>query len=146
MMRKLCTKTDNEEAYREAEAETVAKDLGLNLVEAPANVLMCDLDDKPSMDLFWERFGDLEELDAVIGKPLITTSKSGKKHGYIRLKQEFSPLERIGLQAVLGSDNKREFLSVRRVLGDLRDVASVLFETDEEIDKVRAFIRPATDF
>lgn len=137
----------HDEAYKERDPAKVAEDLGLNLVESASDLLLCDLDTPESVKVFWDRFGDLEEIpDLIKGKPLLTISKSGKKHGYVRLARELNELERIGLQAVLGSDTKREALSVQRSIGKTRDGASVLFETDEEINRVRAFIRPATDF
>lgn len=44
-----------------------------------------------------------------------TTSKSGNKHIYVRLEKPITATERLVFQAALGSDPKREILSLARL-------------------------------
>lgn len=60
-----------------------------------------------------------------------TMSKSGNTHLYIRFHNAFTDLERVALQAALGSDPVREALSVLRHQRQPKQVVSCLFETEE---------------
>lgn len=75
-------------------------------------------------------------------RPLKTVSKSGKWHVYLKLRRGLTALERIALQAVLGSDLKRELFSAIRVEID-NENPSVLFETPAEAERVRAWMSEA---
>lgn len=69
---------------------------------------------------------------------LVTPSKSGGEKQHIRVFLPFNvePVERIALQAALGSDGVRELLSLRRVRGD--DPHPTLFaETPEMMKTIR---------
>lgn len=44
-----------------------------------------------------------------------TTSKSGNMHVYIKMDRKLTPVERVALQACLGSDRHRELLSMLRI-------------------------------
>ncbi len=60
---------------------------------------------------------------------LVTVSQSGKgKHIYLHLSDFVNPLERIAIQAVLGSDPLKEALSLCRYRKQC-EVPTVLFET-----------------
>ncbi len=63
-----------------------------------------------------------------------TTSKSGNRHAYVTLKgfPDLTPMARIALQAVLGSDPKRELLSILHVLRQDGIPPTVLYEVPEK--------------
>ena len=73
--------------------------------------------------------------------PRITLSKSGNKHVRITLPISVGPLERIALQAMLGSDPKREILSVF-ALRDGETTPTVLFEKPDYESTVIAASKP----
>jgi hypothetical protein len=131
----------NDDPYKTAEA------LGLDVVLPEPNELFIDLDD-PADELQLQTMldvlnGKASFDDAVMhGKsdsdPLLetvetkrTTSKSGNTHVYLKVsaKTPLSDIERIALQACLGSDRKRELLSALRILLSLDRPATVFFET-----------------
>lgn len=67
---------------------------------------------------------------------LRTVSKSGKQHIYYRLNRDLDRMERIILQAALGSDRVREFLGMMRCqLGS--EVDTVMFETPGQAELVK---------
>lgn len=71
----------------------------------------------------------------ILKSSLRTTSKSGKQHIYYRFNRELDRMERLLIQAALGSDRVREFLGmVRATSGADEDTA--LFETLNESQKV----------
>lgn len=59
---------------------------------------------------------------------LYTTSKSGNRHAYIKCSNPVGDMQRVALQAALGSDPVKEALSVLR-LNLESTAANVLFET-----------------
>ena len=97
------------------------------VVNRPDNyTLQLDLDDAAAEEhyeankwMLWQYYDFVSEKR--------TTSKSGNTHVYITMGEPLPVLERILLQAVLGSDRKREFLSYRNVLDGKSDPV-VLFE------------------
>ena len=96
---------------------------GLEVVYPEANQLQIDIDNHHSYMLLYNQLGIVQKF---IGEYDYkeTPSKSGEPHKFhITLTFtdiEFSPLARIGLQAMLGSDRVRELLSyVQFVNGDL---------------------------
>jgi hypothetical protein len=135
--------------------EPTAAALGLKIVTATSYHLQLDLDSPEAFDRFEENFALLDEHFKRIGwemQRLLTVSKSGNTHVYIRIvsegipgaaAQSFDIQQRIALQAALGSDGKRELLNLVRYYDDVdtRDNV-VLFETPEEYIKVMDFLYP----
>lgn len=114
--------------------------MGLKMVVGSPDLLLIDLDNGASLDKFNENLNILKEFPAHFIKGyLLTKSKSGNTHAYVKLKKEFGVLERIGLQAVLGSDTKRESLSVLELTKEYEE-PTVLFETPSEYDKVMQWL------
>lgn len=60
----------------------------------------------------------------------IHASKSGMphRHATVTFERDLSPVERIGLQACLGSDRKREILSLLRVWSGTKRPPTCFFE------------------
>lgn len=66
---------------------------------------------------------------------IVTTSKSGNKHVYVRFDRPLLLLERLVIQAVLGSDPVKEALTLLRVLAESTG-AIALFETPDQAKRV----------
>lgn len=82
------------------------------------NQLFIDIDDEASMQLFERSLKKIEEYVGVLGYPDITPSRSGnveRQHIVVTLARAVTQTERILLQAVLGSDLRRELLSYCRI-------------------------------
>lgn len=57
-----------------------------------------------------------------------TISRNGRAHIYIQFPRPLSDAERIALQASMGSDRKRELLSLSRILGGTDRQPTTFFE------------------
>jgi len=108
-----------------------AKEKGLTVVFPEENELFIDIDDDSSMRMYvknspliWRHLG--------VEKETIRASKSPKhEHVVMKLSQKVSPLERLVLQACLGSDRTRELFSYLHYLdGDPNPF--LFFEKEEE--------------
>lgn len=114
------------------EAQEAAKAVGLVCFLPRENELLLDLDDNP---VNTQVLKSLENNGFEIKGTLETTSKNNRTHFYIRLGQRVSNLERLCLQACLGSDPIKEFLGYMRVR--VKSEAPVcLFETPKMAKKV----------
>lgn len=103
-----------------SQTKDYAKENGWDCIVAGDSELFVDLDTKESIEAFpalYELFLQLFP-DSVIMRQ--TPSKSGVgQHVYVRLKYAMAATERIAAQAALGSDGKREMLSlIRAMTGD----------------------------
>ena len=100
-----------------AEAIAWAAENNLDVVLPDNNQLLLDIDNDYDRGVF-EQNRDI--IDTFYG--ILSTSegpsrsgKSGKRHIIVTLRTPVSPLERIALQAILGSDRRREAHSIRRL-------------------------------
>lgn len=87
---------------------------GLNVVIPAPNELFIDIDSDEAFDKFLYNRGLMyEHAPGFIEKVIAAPSKSGfpKRHVTVTLDRNITDVERIGLQAILGSDTKRETLS-----------------------------------
>lgn len=83
----------------------------------------------------------LEKKIVVPDCMLVTTSKNGNHHVYLRLVNSLDIASRVALQAALGSDLMREALAiVRKKLGTEQSAISVLFETSDEAVRVKEWL------
>lgn len=107
--------------------------LGLLKVVLPRdNQLQIDIDSDEAYGKFLEML-DMANRSGVRTRVLTAPSKSGLPHRHITIDLDFdvSPWSRIALQAALGSDMKREFLSAMRLItGDAP--ATAFLELNEE--------------
>lgn len=116
------------------EVQQIAKDKGLVAIIPEANELQLDLDNPPYvingnvLKCLWNKGVEIQDT-------LKTISPGGNKHIYVRVSKDMTAMERIAIQACLGSDPVREVLSVLRV--EAWDCPSALFETPEWADKVQ---------
>lgn len=104
-----------------------AQALGLEVVEPKDGEILIDLDDVASQYVM-EALIPLARRVGIDVKVLkITRSQHGNKHAYLKVPYALSAIERLLLQAIFGSDRKRELLSYARVRKSISP-SSVLFE------------------
>lgn len=120
--------------YDHAErAAEIAKERGCKVVYPGPRELFVDIDSQYSLEQFDKCLGVLQTIEqATITRK--TPSPSGKPYKFhivVELKRDLLPLERVLLQACLGSDPAREMLSLRRVLN--KDQTPTLFFEKEEV-------------
>lgn len=102
------------------------------LIESTDTTLLCDLDDTESTDAFEARLDLLEELDLFgsggsVDRVEKWRSRSGTGwHVLVTLSAPLSAERRVFLQALLGSDPKREALSLARIEGGMAAQDSIL--------------------
>jgi hypothetical protein len=123
------TKSDFDPAYllRDSTATRMyAEEHGWDCVTACPYDVWVDLDTPSAITAFdelWKLFLQLWPKAQIVRR---TTSKSGNgQHVYVRMTKEYPASIRIGLAASLGSDPKREMLSIMRVLNE--DPEPILF-------------------
>ena len=101
---------------------------GLKVVVPGDNEIQVDIDSHEIPDEFHDRLELAEDLGLVDRfSDRGSRSKSGNWHVTIRASRKLTAVERILLQALLGSDWKREMLSYHRSLHG-NTTPSVLFE------------------
>lgn len=88
---------------------------GLEIVLPANNELFIDIDSDADFRVFNEQKKVLAQTETILREE-VRYSASGPPHRHIVLvlKRELSPMMRIALQASLGSDRKRELLSMQR--------------------------------
>lgn len=85
----------------------------LRLVVPEEDELQLDIDSDADFEIFKQHIAILQERSAYQWKFKPSRSKPQGKHITVRLPGgKFTPLKRIALQAALGSDRKRELLSI----------------------------------
>ena len=97
-----------------AKAEARAKKEGFEIVYPTPFQLQIDIDDEHSYNVYKAMFPLIEKyygVEEVSDEPS-RGNKKNKRHVTITLKERISRLERIALQACLGSDRVREFLGI----------------------------------
>jgi hypothetical protein len=110
------------------EATALAKAKGRVVVVPKANELFVDIDSEADMERFQRIRVTLESFLSL--KVDIRPSPSGRPdrhHIVVTLDREVTEIERVALQAILGSDPTREALSYRRILKGIAP-ATLFFE------------------
>lgn len=109
----------------------VARELGVDVTLPGPTELQIDIDDQASLEAYNEMFPYVLQLLPHLKEVRRTTSRSGNTHIYLDTREE-APLtaeRRILLQALLGSDRKREFFSLLRVVQPVAECPpTLLFE------------------
>lgn len=112
------------------EVEAIAASLGLVCFIADDRELQLDLDNN-KIPVHLARVTEvLEQNGWSVVDTLRTTSKGGGAHLYIKMGVAIGPLQRIALQAMLGSDPVREVLSMLRLSAGAT-ASTALFETPD---------------
>jgi hypothetical protein len=88
-----------------------AANSGLKVLYPAADELFIDIDNEHSFQLFLKQMDILKKYVGVRGDT-ITPSKSGfpKRHIVVYLEKPITEVERVALQAMMGSDRVRELL------------------------------------
>lgn len=115
-----------EEACEDAEAR------GLTVVDAGDDELFVDLDTKTSLAIYRKRVETLMDK-GIATSERVTRSSGGHWHGYVQLAESKPVIERIALQAILGSDPTHEYLSYLTYLVNGEKTRIVFFEPNPEV-------------
>lgn len=97
-----------------------AEEENLKVIFPEENELLLDFDNSVAYDHFENVIHILEEYWGVVSRkesPSLS-GKPGHVHVIVRLNTQLTSLERIAIQAALGSDGKRELLGIVRVHHD----------------------------
>jgi hypothetical protein len=98
-------KPNSQKALDQAEHE------GLTVVYPKDNEIMIDIDNPHSLQLFYKQMDIVKKYIGVIGEEQHLSKSGGEKwHITVTLTTTVTPLERLALQAMLGSDRVRELL------------------------------------
>lgn len=104
-----------------------ARKAGFIIVQGDDNTLLLDLDTPESRHQFNAMLPMVHDRFNV--KDYQTwSSKSGNTHVRLTIEKCATPMERLLLQAVLGSDVKRELLGMLKIRAAISDDPSVLFK------------------
>jgi hypothetical protein len=99
--------------FSDASARAKAERLNCDILYSDDTTLLLDLDTPEAVSAFKERLDLAEELGFAWNFSYdILTSRSGRSHGVLDLRIPLPVDQRIALQAILGSDWKREMLSL----------------------------------
>ncbi len=125
------------------DAEEVAAKRGLVIDRPKSNELFIDIDDAASLRVFHATVGILGALVTAFDRKPSPSGREGRFHIRVTLSRPVTgDIERIALQALLGSDRLHEVLSWRAVQAGQRDV-TLFFEkpitTKEVTDHDQAF-------
>lgn len=107
--------------------EAFAKKHGLVIIRPEANELQCDIDSKELPSEFAFALDVIGQFNKVV-EVNYTTSKSGNLHAYIELQSDVTPHCRIAMQTALGSDPKREILTLRNTFNAANKMPQFLYE------------------
>lgn len=94
-------------------AEAKAAYHGCEIEVSDPRTLLLDLDSPESVERFLSQLTLAHSIGFEIESAEISSSKSGNTHARVRLGRDYPLVERILLQACLGSDLRRELLTFR---------------------------------
>ena len=108
----------------------VALRLGLDLVEPADDELFIDIDDAESLAAYEDGVKILADNGVPFVETKRTVSRSGNTHIYGTIKWDCqpTPLIMVAVQAVLGSDRKRELLALLRIAREYEIPPRCFFE------------------
>ena len=120
------------DALKNNKADEKAKTLGLSVVYPAEDELQIDIDNDQSY-LFFRKYRGMVNRLVGIASVAVKPSKGGlpKRHITVKLKKPVTVLERICLQACLGSDRVREVLGYVRYKNN-DPSPTLFFEKKEE--------------
>lgn len=118
------------------EVQAIAASMGLVCMLPDSTEIQLDFDSE--VDASAKVIAVLAQNGWSVVSTLSTKSKGGNTHLYIKLDVTLGPLQRICLQACLGSDPVREVLSMIRLNGG-SNAPTALFETPAQALRVNAW-------
>lgn len=121
---------------------------GFKIIRGKPDKLLLDLDDNDAMIAFNDTLPFvlemLESIDIQLVKRRQWKSKSSGQHVVLYLSGELPVLERIALQAILGSDRKKEMYSLLRLRQGTEE-PSLLFKPPKTKRFPRKYVAPVDD-
>ena len=109
-----------------------AAERGLDLVLPGDGELQVDVDDVEDLSVMVTMSALLRANGVTVSPPRTTESPGGNTHVYLTVafpdRRTVSATERIALQACLGSDRKRELLSLLRIMLDVDRPPTCFYE------------------
>lgn len=114
-------------AERRAKDFADAEKRGFTIVRPGADELLLDLDRPIDVAFMVDTLAILKDNGFPFEETKRIVSKSGHLHVYLKAPRAVTPLERLALQAMLGSDRKRELLGFLRIENEVPD-PTVFFE------------------
>jgi len=102
------------------------KSLGFTVIQSTRSTLLLDLDTPESVAQFNDVLPLVKEF-LKVKEVLSWESEHGNQHRLIYLDDDLHVLTRIALQAVLGSDPKREVFAIERIKAGITE-PSLLFQ------------------
>lgn len=125
--------SDRYDVKKDKERIDEARAAGFDIVESTPTTLLLDLDDNTAKVRFIAMYPMVSEKYP-IAKMEAWTSKSGQgAHVVLHLRDALEVGVRVALQAVLGSDAKRETLALYRYTESIRTEPSLLFRPPHAI-------------
>lgn len=101
---------------REAEAVKKATADGFTIVRGNENTLLLDLDTAQAMKQFNSTYEMVDSKFGILHQEFWTSKSGGeRRHAKLILKTSLSAAERVALQAIMGSDPKREIFAVTKL-------------------------------
>lgn len=107
---------------------------GFIVHQGNSNTLLLDID-SPSAQEQFDRVFPAFERNVTYQKVERWNSKSGNSHYKITLEEDFTALERVAMQAALGSDGVKELLAIFRIQNGIEE-PSILFQPKDSVIKV----------
>jgi hypothetical protein len=108
---------ENQKSYTDEDtiesALRQARQLGLVVVLPRSNELFVDIDDEASMHVFLASVARLGDVSYLVRRS--PSGAPGRRHITVTMPRAVTAMERIALQAMLGSDRVREILSWQRL-------------------------------
>lgn len=112
-----------------AQAKEQADDRGLEIRYPKPNELFVDIDNARDFTRFKDLVVMLDRMDRVKGWQDTPSASGGQhRHVVVTMQRDVTAFERIALQAMLGSDLKREMLSYERLATGSNPHPTVFFE------------------
>lgn len=103
------------------------------IIEPDDNQLFIDIDNKDDLNLLYAMLDTLQLNGVAATVERVTPSRTeGHYHAVVRLDRTIDSVTRVAFQACLGSDRKRELLSLLRIVLGLNRPPTVFFEVPAE--------------
>ena len=120
-------------SHLDDDPEAAAKKHGQVCVYPGAHELFVDIDCQEDRDWLDEQLAVLSKMNFELEVVREIPSKSGgaRCHVYLHSPRELSNMDRIALQACLGSDRRRELLSIMRTFLKVGRAPTIFFEKPE---------------
>lgn len=115
-----------------------ARAAGLDVIEPGPDEIFVDLDSQQDQYVMEALLPLFSQNGLAIEVVKVSRSRNGNKHAYLKAGRSLTDLERVALQAILGSDRKREAMGFLRILNGIAPV-TLFFEKPAVTVQAEAF-------